>query len=199
MNEMMVPEQRMGGKLDLSSSSFFNSKEEAVNFYEVAKNRLLNVNQWDKICLTPSAVFRLMNAKGQEIAGLVKEGDYIRINIPGPGTTVGEGYDWVSVESLVERVFSEFEIISLTVKPSHHPLKPFKGVAHFFTNEASSTFQIKRNGTMVFAEIHGRNEIANNKTRSIIDNLRNTLIGWTAKLGMSYPQWKFLAEGLVKS
>lgn len=194
----MIPDQKIGQKLDLSANAFFNSKTEAVTFYEVAKNRLLNVNQWDEVCLSPSAMFKLMNDKGQEIAGLVKEGDYIRINIPGPGTSVGDGYDWVKVESLIEREFAEYEVISLTVRPAHHPLKPFGGVAHFFTNQASSTFQIKRNGTVVFAEIHGRNELVNNKTSKIFDNIRNTLVGLAAKLGMSYPQWKFLAEGLVK-
>lgn len=194
----MIPEQQIGGKLDLLANAFFNSKTEAVSFYEVAKKRLLNVNQWDEICLSPSAVFRLMNDKGQEIAGLAKEGDYIRINIPGPGTTVGEGYDWVKVESLMEQEFAEFEVISLTVRPAHHPLKLFGGVAHFFTSQASSTFQIKRNGTMVFAEVHGRNEVVNNKTSKIFDNIRNSFVGLAAKLGMSYPQWKFLAEGLVK-
>lgn len=30
-----------------------------------------------------------------------------------------------------------------------------------------------------------------------MDNVRNTLVGWGAKLGLSYPQWKSLVKGLL--
>ncbi|TKC08392.1 hypothetical protein FA048_14655 [Pedobacter polaris] len=198
MENALIPTQKTGSKLDLFSSTVCDSIEEALLFFQVAKNRLIDVNQWDEICNTPSSVFRLINAKGQEIVGLVQEDDYIRINIPGPGTKIGEGYDWVKVESITEKEFSDEEILSITVRPSHHPLRAFSETAHFFWSEATSTFQVKRKGNTVYAEVHGRNEAPNNKTSFFVDNLRNTLVGWGAKMGFSYPQWKGLTEGLVK-
>ncbi|RZL50166.1 MAG: hypothetical protein EOP00_05595 [Pedobacter sp.] len=198
MESLLIPEQKVGSKLDLFSSTSCNTIEEAVLFFQVIKHRLMNVNHWDDICKTPASVFRLFNTKGQEIAGLVQEGDYIRINIPGPGTKIGQGYDWVKVETILEKEFANGEMLSITVRPSHHPLRGFSETAHFFCNEATSTFQVKRKGNVVFAEVHGRNEVPNNKTAIFTDNLRNTLVGWSAKIGFSYPQWKGLTEGLVK-
>lgn len=194
----MIPKQQTGGKLDLATEVAFNTAEESKRFFEIAKNRLLNVNHWDEICLAPASVFRLMNSEGKEIVGSVKEGDFIRINIPGPGTKVGEGYDWVKVETINESTAPEQEMISMTVRPCNHPLRAFSETAHFFKDEATSTFVVKRTDITVAAEVHGRNELANNDTTSVFDNIRNTLVGWSAKLGMSYPQWKLLVEGLVK-
>lgn len=198
MKNELIPQQRVGSKLDLHSSTICGTVEEAIVFFQSVKHRLMNVNQWDEICNVPSSVFRLINDKGQEIAGLVQEDDYIRINIPGPGTKVGEGYDWVKVETITEQSFVDEEVLSITVRPTHHPLRAFSETAHFFWNEATSTFQVKRKDKTILAEIHGRNEAPNNDTGIFVDNLRNTLVGWSAKIGFSYPQWKGLTEGLVK-
>ena len=198
MENTLIPQQRVGSKLDLHSSTVCKTTEEAYNFFQSVKHRLMNINQWDEICNVPSSVFRLINDKGQEVAGLVQEDDYIRINIPGPGPTTGEGYDWVKVETITEQLYLDEEVLSITVRPTHHPLRAFSETAHFFWSEATSTFQVKRKGNTIYAEIHGRNEAPNNDTGVFIDNLRNTLVGWSAKIGFSYPQWKGLTEGLVK-
>lgn len=69
----------------------------------------------------------------------------------------------------------------------------------FFTSEATSTFQVKRIGQTVYAEEHGRNEVPNKDTSFATDNIRNTFVGWSAKIGLSYPQWKSLVEGIVET
>lgn len=69
----------------------------------------------------------------------------------------------------------------------------------FFKDLATSTFQIKQIGHEVYAQEHGRNEVPNTATHSFGDNLRNRLVGWTAKIGLSYPQWKSLIKGLVNT
>jgi len=194
----MIPKQQKGGKVDIAAEVQFDTEIESQNFFEIVKRRLIDVNNWDEACLAPASVFRLINSEGKEIVGNVQEGDFIRINIPGPGTKMGEGYDWVRVETIITNQQENSEVLSITVRPSHHPLHAFSETAHFFKDDASSTFQVKRMGKTVSAEVHGRNELANNDTPSVIDNIRNTLVGWSAKLGMSYPQWKLLVEGLVK-
>lgn len=199
MNNYLIPEQKVGSKLDLSSEKKFATYIEAQEFFKVVKQRLMNVNQWDETCKAPSSVFKLMNDKCQQIVGLVKEGDFIRIDIPGPGSKVGDGYDWVRVETITEQQNIDEEIVSITVRPSHHPLNSLTETAHFFKDEASSTFQVKRVGNIVFAEIHGRNEIPNTAATNLFDKLRNMVIGWSAKIGFSYPQWKCLTEGLVNA
>jgi hypothetical protein len=197
MENPYIPKQQVGSKVDISSAVEFNSNAEAITFFQTVKHRLLNVNQWAEICKAPSSTFKLINARNQEIAGLVKETDYIRINVPGPGTKLGEGFDWVNVESIKEEVVDQLELVSITVRPSNHPLKSKNEIAHFFQSTATSTFQAIRNKNKVYAEVHGRNELPNNRTRNFFDSIRNTLIGWSAKIGFSYPQWKLLVEGLI--
>lgn len=199
MNNYLIPEQKVGSKLDLSSEKSFATYIEAQEFFKVVKQRLMNVNQWDETCKAPSSVFKLMNDKCQQVVGLVKEGDFIRIDIPGPGSKIGDGYDWVKVETITEQHNIDEEIVSITVRPSHHPLNSHTETAHFFKHDATSTFQVKRVGNTVFAEIHGRNEMPNTAATHLFDKLRNTVIGWSAKIGFSYPQWKCLTEGLVNA
>ena len=77
MDSNLIPEQKVGSKLDLSSEKKFATYIEAQEFFKVAKQRLMSVNQWDEICKAPSSVFKLMNDKCQQVVGLVKEGDFI--------------------------------------------------------------------------------------------------------------------------
>jgi len=198
MENSFIPQQKVGNKLDLTSITKLDSNMEALSFFELVKDRLLAINQWDEICNAPSAVFRLINSKNQEIAGFPQEGDYIRIDVPGPGTKAGRGYDWVRIEKIGEQQTTDAALLSITVRPSTHPLHSEEGIAHFFQATATSTFQVKRYGNMVQASVHGRNEQANNINVGFTDKIRNTMIGWLAKLGLSYPQWKLLTDGLVK-
>jgi len=198
MENSFIPKQELGNKLDLTSITRLDSNTEAQGFFELVKNRLLAINQWDEICNAPSAVFRLMNGKNQEIVGLPQEGDYIRIDVPGPGSKAGRGYDWVRIAQIGEHQTTDAALLSITVRPSPHPLHTDEGIAHFFQATATSTFQVKRYGNMVQASVHGRNELANNVNVGFMDKMRNTMIGWLAKFGLSYPQWKLLTDGLVR-
>jgi hypothetical protein len=41
--------------------------------------------------------------------------------------------------------------------------------------------------------------VPNTDTSLITDNIRNTLVSWSAKIGLSYPQWKSLVKGIVNA
>ncbi|MBC8052817.1 MAG: hypothetical protein H7Y13_07110 [Sphingobacteriaceae bacterium] len=71
-------------------------------------------------------------------------------------------------------------------------------MAHFFKDDASSTFLVQRNGLTVKAEVHGRNEQANTNTEKFIDKARNILVAAGAMLGFSDFQWKSLVKGLIR-
>jgi hypothetical protein len=199
MKNTLIPEQEKGSKFDVSANISLNSNTETLAFFQGVKQRLLNVNGWDEVCGFASSTFKLINAKNQEIVGFAKEGDFIRINIPGPGTKIGEGYDWVRIEQIAEQLTSNAELLSITVRPCGHPLKQEKITAHFFQPIATSTFQVKRIANVIYAEVHGRNELPNNKEGALLDKVRNTMVGIGAKMGFSYPQWKMLADGLIKN
>jgi hypothetical protein len=184
--------------MDVVEKATFKTSEQACEFYEVAKGRLLDVNHWAEISNLPSATFRLCGPGGEEVNRQVKKGDFFKINIPGPGNSSGEGFDWVQVELIQEEQESSSDILSIRVRPASNPQNAEPAVAHFFSDKATSTFQVRRTGKEVSAEVHGRNEKPNTETGHILDNARNTMVGLGATLGMSFPQWKGLVAGLVK-
>ena len=84
------------------------------------------------------------------------------------------------------------------VKPASNPTNADSETAHFFKDEASSTFLVKRDFKTIAAEVHGRNEKPNTDA-SIKDSIRNVLVALGAMLGFSTVQWKSLVKGLVKT
>lgn len=192
-----IPEQHAGGKLDTQAKAEFSTAELAREFYQIARNRLLRPSEWAGICKVPLSTFSLTDADGLPVDRQAQQGDYLKIDIPGPGPHSGEGYDWVRIEKIDEESAGDTEITTLQARPAANPQSEDTSTAHFFTAIATSTFQVKRTGNIVYAEEHGRNELPNTDTAHVGDNIRNTIIGWTAKIGLSYPQWKSLVKGIV--
>lgn len=194
-----IPEQNDGGKLDTTAKAEFTSAAEAKEFYKIAKGRLLRVSEWSEICKVPLSTFTLIDPAGHKVEREALEGDYVKIDIPGPGTHSGEGFDWVRIEKIREEITPDLAVLTLQARPSANPMNEDTNTAHFFTSQATSTFQVKQIGNTVYAEEHGRNEVANTDTSFLTDNIRNTLVGFSAKIGFSYPQWKSLVEGIVNT
>lgn len=194
----VIPQQYEGGQMDTAERTVLPSVSAAKEFYHTAKQKLLNVSNWAEICKVPVSVFTLTDANGNPIHRAALEGDYLKIDIPGPGTSAGNGYDWVHIEKITEETGEDNALIALQVRPSVNPTGEEKEIAHFFKDSATTTFLIKQINNIVYAEEHGRNEIPNTDSSLITDNLRNRIVGWTAKIGLSYPQWKSLVKGLVE-
>lgn len=195
--EKPVPAQESGSEMNAVHEAHFDTAEEANTFYRVAKARLLDVNNWDNVAKLPSSTFILCDPSGERTSRNVQLGDYLKIDIPGPGTSTGDGYDWVKVEFIDEQHDGDNHTMSFRVRPTDNPQSPEKAVAHFFDDAATSTFQVKKLGNIVTAEVHGRNETPNTHTDHIMDNVRNTMVGLGAKIGASYPQWKGLVAGIA--
>jgi len=198
LGQQHIPQQKVGSEINASASENLSTDDEAVLFYNIVKERLLSVNQWHEFAKLPLSSFKLFDHSCRVADRVAQEGDFIRIDIPGPGTKTGQGYDWVVIEAILEENDQDTSVVSMRVRPSPHPLSDDPHTAHFLKETASSTFQIKRSKNIVLAEQHGRNEIPNRDTAHTLDNLRNTVVGWSSKLGFSYPQWKGLVKGLVK-
>lgn len=197
IGEEHVPEQYKGSEMNTVEELVCDTEAEAISIFNVVKQRLLDVNNWGEMAELPMSSFRLTDDSGKKITGPAKEGDYFKIDIPGPGTEAGKGFDWVVVESIKAGKDTESEYLSMRVRPMANPSGEASDVAHFLEDGATSTFQVKRMGTTLTAEEHGRNEVPNTDTDKTFDNARNTLVGWSAKLGLSYPQWKSLVRGML--
>ncbi|MFD2744282.1 MULTISPECIES: hypothetical protein [Sphingobacterium] len=193
-----IPEHKKGKKVDCHSTATFPDAESAKNFYSIARRRLLQINDWNKVAVLPSAVFELSDHNGKIRQQSAEEGNLVKIDIPGPGLPSSDGYDWVRIEQIVEESSEEQQQITLTLRPTTDPTKQDQEIAHFLKNIATSTIVLQQKGTEVTAQYAGRNELINDENNGIADTIRNTLIGLGVMLGGSYPQWKALVAGIVK-
>ncbi|TCK83581.1 hypothetical protein [Albibacterium bauzanense] len=192
-----TPPQYAGKQLDLHAETLLDNEQEAKEFFQVVRKRLLRSFEWYDIAKIPAATFVLTDHLGRELIREMKENDLIRIDIPGPGNSSGNGFDWVKVEKITEEKNEKEDLCSITLRPTSNPEENNDEIAHFFKSMATSTLLAKRQNLHVRAEYHGRNELINEDATKLTDKFRNIIVGLAAKLGLSYSQWKSLIEGLV--
>jgi hypothetical protein len=199
-NENNIPENENGAHSDTSSEIKMNSIEEAVRHFKTVRSRLLNVSEWKEFAGATSADFQLVDQHGNEVFRPAQQGDYFRINLPAPGNDTGDGYDWVHIESIEDRgndVINN-ELVAIKVRPSKNPVNGDQDTAHFFKEDATSTFIVRRNGRIIKAEVHGRNEQPNTEAEGLTDKIRNIFVAIGAILGFSKVQWKGLVNGIIE-
>lgn len=195
----LVPEQQKGAESNTEYSVTANNREEALDIFKSAYKRLLNINIWHKLAGVHSAEFELKGEHGEIENRLAQVNDHFKIDIPGPGTSAGEGFDWVRVEAIEDKknTEGEEESFGMRVRSCRNPNNKEDGTAHFFTSDATSTFIIRRKNNTITAFIHGRNETPNTEAKKVIDKIRNAAIGSLAIAGASKIQWAPLAKGLL--
>lgn len=195
-----IPEQQAGAHKEFQHSVKLEDEDAADAFFVTAKDRLLHVNDWERLCGTPSAAFQLTDAAGQDVQRAAKTGDCIKITIPGPTTSAGAGHDWVQVENIVYDDYPDEnkELVTMTVRPAANPQAGTgEETAHFFTDAATSNFIVERRHSRVTAYYYGRNEVTNTETDHLGDTVRNFVVGTGAKLLSSKTQWEGLITGLL--
>ena len=194
----IIPAQEAGASVDTSETVQLKTTEEAIIHFKKVKQRLLNISGWHSLSGAASANFILTDQHGDQVNRLAEQGDHFMIKIPAPENETGDGYDWVQIQSIEESNASDdSEFIAITARPASSPQNADQSTAHFFKEDASSTFLVKREQLNVTAAVHGRNEIPNTDA-SISDSIRNVVVAVGAMLGFSKIQWKSLVKGLVK-
>jgi len=193
----IVPKQRTGKAIDATGSLTLYDENEAKAFFSVVKNRLQNVNEWAELSGNLSATFRLVDAGGVEVSRNLQQGDYFKIDIPGPGSTTGDGYDWVQIEEVENKSSSDSESFSFRVRPTVNPQNQNNDIAHFYSPESTSTFTVSRKGCNVEAAIRDRNTKPNITADSPVDKIRDSIVGAMGVLSFSKIQWQNLVDGLL--
>jgi hypothetical protein len=193
----IVPHNETGASSDVHHSVQKGDEATARHLFQLAKRRLLNVNNWHHLSGAGTASFQLTDEYGNLTDQPARLGCHFKIDIPGPGNITGDGRDWVQVEAIEETSNDDEEVIAMRVRPTDNPNSTKKDTAHFFTSEASSTFFVRRKGNTVVASVNGRNEKPNVDAHNVVDKLRNAVIGLTAMAGMNKPQWSSLLKGLL--
>lgn len=194
----VVPENYTGKIIDIEEAVSFNSEEEARSFFNRAKDRLLQVNNWAELAGAASAVFQLLDSAGKEVYRPVQKDDYFKIDIPGPGPIAGDGFDWVRVEEVKEVNEAHCDSVGIRVRPTQSPLNKSKDVAHFYSPESTSSFTVTREGVQVIVGIYDRNTKPNDSADTIVDKVRDLAVGSGAVTAFSRIQWESLAKGILK-
>jgi hypothetical protein len=192
-----IPDQSVGKELTVEGAIYTSNAIEAEMVYARACKRLLNVNGWHTLTDRSVSVFQLTDSKGRELRSDAQEGNLIKIDVPAPGSLAGSGYDWVEVEKIARISTWDGASFSMRVRPVPSPIHPDEGVAHFFDDVATSTFEVRRKELFVKASVYGRNEVANVEAEKLLDKVRNSLVATGAKAGMAKLQWEALVNGLL--
>jgi hypothetical protein len=161
---------------------------------------LWDVNEWTDHCGALSAGFQLTDDEGEPLKGHAAVDDYIRIDIPGPATSEGRGYDWVRIEKIEQpAILAPGAISLLQVRPCSNPqAKDTTATAHFLQEHATSTFIIEWGDKEISATVYGRNEVPNTEHPGVADKVRNAVVGSLGAIGLSKIQWKALVRGLLE-
>jgi len=194
----IVPPQFKGQEIEVDAVQDLKTESEAQRLYDIAKKKLLNVNNWNRIAGAVTARFQIIDKKGNEVDREVQKGDYLRIDIPGPGTKEGGGFDWVLVEELNEIRQPSVQSVGFRVRPNENPFGQRNETAHFYSKEATSSFIIIREKTKIIAWIIDRNLRPNTEQESLADKIRDVAVGISAIAGFSKVQWQGLAKALLE-
>ena len=197
-NQPILPHQYTGKEINAEKKISCPDEGQSRLMYETAKHRLQNVNQWHELSGELSASFQLFDNSGEPVNRAVQKGDYFRVDIPGPGSSTGEGYDWVLVEELVEEESDELSSYEFRVRPAPNPMTPTDKTAHFFSNESTSTFSVKREKQELTAGIYDRNTKPNKEAANILDKTRNIAIATGALGGLSKLHWQHLVNKILE-
>lgn len=194
----IVPEQKAGTEIDTTASVLLANDTVAREFFTTAVNRLQTVSEWARLAGDPSAEFTLTDAKGNVLDGPVQKGDFLKIKIPGPGNPSGDGYDWVTVEEIEIMSSEDTNRYAFRVRPARNPRELRSDVAHFYSEESTSTFSVTREKNVVTADIFDRNTKPNTEADTAAGKVRDAVVGAAGIVAFSRIQWQKLVNGILK-
>jgi len=194
----ILPEQYTGKEITAEASQTCKDNQEAIAFYEIAKNRLLDVNNWHHLAGVMSARFQVVSPDGKEVNRKAEKGDYFKIDIPGPGSKEGDGYDWVKLEEVKEVNNPDVQSIGLRVRPASNPLGSKNETAHFYDESTTGNFIVVLEKNKITAAVVDRNTKPNDDASSLTDKLRHSTVGTAAIASFSKIQWQKLVDGIIK-
>lgn len=199
MKYPLIPKQIKGDSHDVVSMKCLDTVDSAEHNYEMVVERLQAVNDWHSYSNKFKGKFKLINPKTEQQSSKLEIGMLIRIEIPGPGTVSGNGYDWTEIVDIQTNTKNDATpFFAMTIKPCSPPNADEKVIAHFFKENASNTFIIRRIGDCIYAEVHGRNETINISDVPLLDSIRNIGINMGSKIGLGGLNWLALTEALLE-
>ncbi len=187
-----------GEAVEVQQDLILANREDARTAFENGRKKMLDINNWNKYVEGVVSELQLIHDSGELADASAAEGDYIRIDIPGRGSEIGYGYDWVRIEQWEEEDQEEFSSITFTVYPIADPQQKKEGVAHFYSGDSSATFRLRRERNLVTVSVREDNLTINPLAeRSVAGTMRQALIGDAGLFGYTPFQWKQLTSALL--
>lgn len=173
-----IPHQTEGAFHDTEKTKNLGSLEMSDMKYRIIKTNFLAVNYWKDFGGKGSAEFRLYDLDGNFKTTQPTQGDFIRINIPGPGDLKAKGYDWVKIIKLTNELSleDELECLTMVTQPSEEPGDSSGHIAHFYSKKSTASFRVAKGKDFVRIGIYGRNELSNVSNSGFFGRIRNFFI-----------------------
>lgn len=162
MKHPNIPLQQKGAYHDTVGMRCSTSVNSAKVIYDQVIVRLNSVNEWHSFSDKVKAEFQLIDSNTELPTDRFIVGNWLRIDVPGIANPSGNGYDWTRIVDIENGDDgADYPFFALTLRPSPAPDAVDEKVAHFYTEESTNTFVVRRIGNCIYAEVHGRNEIEN--------------------------------------
>lgn len=194
-----IPKHTKGESQDIVNMVCENIESSAFEKFRAVKERLLLVDKWHTFSEDIKAEFYLVDENDSAISNNFEIGNYIKIDIPGPGNPSGEGFDWTEIIKIQDGTNEDIcPYFSFTIKPCAPPNNSKNSTAHFYTDETSNTFILRCVANCVYLEVHSRNEIENTEDVPILDKIRNKAIALGGIVGLGNLNWAAFTKGLLE-
>lgn len=196
-----IPHQVEGAYHDTEKTKDLGPLEICDIKYRMLKANFLAVNYWKDFGGKGSAEFKLYDSDGNFKTDRPTEGDFMRIDIPGPGDLKAKGYDWVRIISLTNEfcLEDELECLTMITQPSEKPGDRSGHIAHFYSKRSTASFRVAKGKDFVRVGIYGRNELSNISDSGFFGRIRNFFIASAGFVQLTKLQWSGLADGLINS
>ena len=149
--ETEILKQRAAVNLNVETSIVALSHEHAIELFNKATHRLLDVSRWHTLPCSLLTPIKLTDEKGREVSDRhAREEDYLVIN------NDHEGEEWVKVERIYSHrdLSGPREVITMRVRPGAHPFDSGRNSVR-----PSNTFKVVRRGLVITAYVYGQNEV----------------------------------------
>jgi hypothetical protein len=187
----LVPRHIGGTEKDITFSISAEDIEDADDWFVDAKDRLLDVNNWQEYIRNKDVRFRLADDRGRNVDRPARRGDHIKIFFS-DGANFSGDFDWATIEAMEYDDYPDnsAETFAIRVHPSIDPQVNSGETPILLPDGASGTFVVARVGKELSVTYHGRNEQAH-----ISREQPDEKACW---MGLTTGQWNDLVKGMLQ-
>ncbi len=190
----LIPEHLKGLQKDLAYTVTLESGEDADDWFVESMDRLLKINDWNKLSTSISLLFSLTDHHGKNVSRRAHRGDYIKITPK--GNTHNEAH-WIHVEAIEYDDYpdTDRETIAIHLQPSIGPFQKNGHSNNLNDIESSGTFVIERQAKRLSASYHSRNDISDTNATDNNHEILASIISW---FSVTDPQWEDLLKDTLE-